>query len=42
MRLSPVRRSLLWSSVLAALLQLTLAGVSAAGTGGGGFPIWGR
>ncbi len=35
-----LRNPLAWSPLVALLLQLALAGVVAASTGGGDFPFW--
>jgi hypothetical protein len=37
-----LRNPLLWSPVAALALQALLAGIAAASTGGGDFPIWRR
>lgn len=35
----PLRRSLLWSPIVAMIVQLVLAAAAAAVTGGGDFPV---
>ena len=35
-----LRNPLIWSPIVALLVQLAVAGIAAASTGGGDFPVW--